>query len=43
MLSRTVWIWGVGVRGGELGSSRRKIGKWIVDITERDDGRECIA
>lgn len=43
MLSRTVWVWGVGVRGGALGSSRRRIGKWIVDITEHDDGRECVA
>lgn len=25
------------------GSSRSKIGKWIVDITEHGDGRECMA
>lgn len=24
-------------------SSRSKIGKWIVDITEHGDGRECMA
>lgn len=40
---KNCWIWGVGDRGGELGSRRRKIGKWIVDIAERDDGRECMA
>lgn len=42
MLPSFVWVWRVDVKGEEE-SSRRKIGKWIVDIIEHGDGRECMA